>query len=151
MNDKINELIESLERLMYGHNYKVCIGIDVFKGNSETEFRNQIKLKYPKTNPENCPLTKIEIEYFWQDIKDKHDYRGDDGAGLKLSIEKEKNLKLKLEEYYNYIEQHFDENTKYFYYNDPDGIPGYPVFWEYRYVAMNKENKIIFIYGSSSD
>ena len=147
----IKEIIERLEHLMYGHNYEVCLGIDVFDGHSFDDFKKSIKAKYPNTNPDKYPLTELTEQELFEDIKDKFDYRGDHGAGLTLTNEKENELKDIQNKYIDFIKQFTSNNSKFYYYSDPDGIPGYPVFWEYRFAVFNDKDKILFVYGSSSD
>ena len=151
MISNIRELLKSIEDLMYGHNYEVCLGVDTFEGDTITDFEKQIKIKYPETHPELYPLKPTDRLEFWEDMRGKHNYRGDSGAGLVLTTTNELKLESKLQEYYTFIEQFIDKQTSFYYYNDPDGIPGYPVFWEYRFVLFTDKSKIIFIYGSSSD
>lgn len=147
----IKEIIERLEHLMYGHNYEVCFGIDIFDGSASADFKKSIKAKYPDTNPDKYPLTELTAQEFFEDIQDKFNYRGDHGAGLTLTKEKEIDLKAIQSKYFDFIKQFVNTNSKFYYYSDPDGIPGYPVFWDYRFVVFAENNKILFIYGSSSD
>lgn len=151
MTSNIDEVVKEIERLMYGKNFEVCIGIDVFHGTTMTDFERCIKEKYPGTNPNLYPLVPLDKTELVDDIKDKLNFRGDDAAGLTLTEEKELQLKTLQQKYVDYIEQFLNDKTKCFYYSDTDGIPGYPVFWDYRYVVFTDKDKIIFIYGSSSD
>lgn len=86
-----------------------------------------------------------------EDIMDKLDFRGDNMAGLALTEEKENTLKVLQQQYLDHIRHFINDKTKSFCYADPEGIPGYPVFWEYRYVVFTDDNKIILIYGAASD
>lgn len=136
---------------MYGHNFEVCIGIDIFNGRTTTDFQKALKAKYPHTNPNLHPLLPVDKDGLLADIVNKFDFRGDRGAGLTLTEEKEIKLKALQQRYLDYIGQFVNEQTKYFFYSDSDGIPGYPVFWDYRYVLFAENNKIVLVYGSSSD
>jgi len=91
-----------------------------------------------------------EKNEFLNDVTDKLNFRGDKGAGLNLSEENELELKALQQKYLDYIGRFINEQTKYFYYSDPDG-PGYPVFWEYRYVLFADNENIVLVYGSASD
>lgn len=147
----IQEIVERISHLMYGHNYEVCLGIDVFEGKDNDAFNNQLKNKYPSSRPDKSPLIELTSQEFYEDIRDKFDFRGDSGAGLNLSPEKEVKLKELQQQYFDYLNQFINNNSKFYDYSFDEGIPGYPVFWEFRYVVFTEANKILFVYGSSSD
>jgi len=88
------------------------------------------------------------------DIEDKFAYRGDYGAGLNLTEEKEDKLKILQAHFVDYINKYINKQTnkqtRCFAYTDIDGIPGYPVFWDFRYILFIGADEIIFIYGSTS-
>lgn len=151
MTPPIGDIIRSIEHLMYGHNFEVCIGIDIFHGTTTEDFEKSIQEKYPKTNPHLYPLIPISKNELLEDIQDKLNFRGDDTAGLTLTKEKEIKLKALQTEYLDYIEQFINEQTTCFCYPDPEGIPGYPVFWDYQYVLFSNRSQILLVYGSSSD
>lgn len=141
-----------MEKLMYGYNFEVCIGIDVFDGTTHTDFEKSIKEKYPNTNPSQYPLLPLSHEELVEDIKGKLDYRGDGfGSGLELTKKKEIELKDLQANYIGYLKGFINERTKSFSYTYPDGIPGYPVYWDYCYVLFADDNKIVLVYGSASD
>ena len=136
---------------MYGHNFEITLGIDVFTGNNNTEFEKAVKQKYPKAKPDLCPLVELDRNEFTEDIKDKLNYRGDEGAGLALNEKEEEKLQMMINKYFEILNCFQNDNTKYFYYSDFEGLPGYPVFWEISYVLFTDNEKIILIYGSASD
>jgi hypothetical protein len=146
----IKEIIEQLEDLMYGYHYDVCFGIDIFDGHTFEDFNKSIKAKYPDSNPYSCPLTEVTKQEFFDNITAKFDYRGDDGSCLELTEEKEADLKIVQGKYFDFIKQFVNEYSKYYYYSDAKGIPGNPVFWEYRFAVFTNNDKILFIYGSCS-
>lgn len=151
MTDSIDQQLARMQALMYGYNYEVCVGIDIFKGSTSADFAEAIKKKYPQTNPHLYGLIPSDKDELFNDISDKLNYRGDSGAGLKLTIEKEATLKSIQDEYLSYINHFISESTQIYQYPDPEGIPGYPVFWEYRYVLFADNDKILLVYGSASD
>ncbi len=151
MTSNINDTIKQIEHLMYGYNFEVCIGIDIFNGKTNIDFEKAVKEKYPNTNPQLYPLSSLNKDELLDDIIEKLNFRGDTAAGLTLTEEKEIKLKALQQKYLDFIGQFINEQTKYFYYSDPDGIPGYPVFWDYRYVLFADNDKIVLVYGSSSD
>lgn len=136
---------------MYGHNFEVCLGVDIFNGTTEDDFSKELKSKYPNTDPYRSPLNECSKQEFFEDIQDKFNYRGDRGAGLSLTKTKELELKNFQRQFFDFITQNINEKSKFYTYPDPDGIPGYPVFWEYRFVVFTDQGNILFVYGSSSD
>lgn len=151
MTSNIDDTIKQIERLMYGYNFEVCIGVDIFNGKTTLDFEKAVKEKYPDTNPDLYPLLPLDKDELLRDVIDKLDFRGDKAAGLTLTEGKEKKLKALQQKYLEFVGQFINEQTKCFYYSDPDGIPGYPVFWDYRYILFADNDKIILVYGSSSD
>ena len=151
MTDNIKDIINRLQKLMYGLNYEVCFGVDIFEGETEQDFKKKIINKYPETNPEKYPLTELSRQELVEEIGEYFDYRGDSGAGLTLTEAKEIELKLFQKKYFDFVNQYINANSKFYYYSDPNGIPGYPVFWEYRFVIFCDNKTILFIYGSASD
>lgn len=151
MTTNITDTIRQIEHLMYGYNFEVCIGIDIFIGQTEDDFKKSLKSKYPDTDPDSNPLLPLNKKECFSDIVEKFEFRGDSSAGLILTKEKESKLKALQQDYLDYIGQFTNERTQYFYYSDDQGIPGYPVFWDFRYVLFTDFEKIVFIYGSSSD
>lgn len=136
---------------MYGHNFQVCLGVDIFNGAATNEFVQAVKKKYPKTNPDQYSLSALNKDELFDDITDKLSFRGDKGAGLTLTQEKELKLKTFQQVYIDYIRQFINEGTSCFEYPFLDGLPGYSVFWDYCYVLFTGDHKIVFVYGSSSD
>ena len=85
-------------------------------------------------------------------MNEKFDYRGDGiGSYLKLSTQKETELKLKQNELRQFISEYIIKDTKIYSYPFLEGIPGYPVFWDYSFVLLNISSRSVFLYGSSSD
>jgi len=62
---------------------------------------------------------------------------------LKLAEEQEK--------YKSIINDYINQNTKIYYYADEQGIPGYPVWWDFRFIVFVDDGNCLFIYGSASD
>ncbi len=136
---------------MYGHNFQVCLGIDIFNGEATNDFVQAVKKKYPKTNPDQYSLLSLNKDELFDDIIDKLSFRGDKGAGLTLTQKKELKLKTLQQAYIDYIRQFINGQTTYFAYPYLDGLPGYSVFWDYCYVLFTDNHKIVFVYDSSSD
>lgn len=136
---------------MYGHNFQVCLGIDIFNGEGTSDFVHAFKTKYPNSNPDQYSLSPLNKEELFNDIIDKLNFRGDKGAGLTLTRKKELKLKTLQQAYIDYIRQLINKQTTYFAYPYLDGLPGYSVFWDYCYVLFTDNHKIVLVYGSSSD
>lgn len=144
----VSDLLSRIERLMYGFNYVVILGTDIFAGTTEADFHKALKNKYPNVSPSNS-LTPIESSELLHDIVECFKYRGDKSAGLILNERKEKQLNLLQQEYLDYVKNFFNHGASCFQYPSSDGIYD-SVFWEYSYVLFTGSN-IIFIYGYTSD
>lgn len=149
---EIKPLLRRLQRLMYGYNYEVTLGVTVFDACSSTEdFKANLKKEFPKSQPDKVQLVEMAAADLWETIQAAFDYRGDAGAGLKLSEEKESNLKEEQKKYFGFLKSYLGPGTKVFNYPDETGIPGYPVYWDFRFLVMTPDKKCLFIYGSASD
>ncbi len=147
----IGTTLYQLEQLMYGYNYEVKFGIDFFDHCTNLEaFKAALKKAYPNSQPDEITLVPMSLDDFWEEINFGLDYRGDTWAGLSLNQEREEKLKQRQKEYKEYISSFINHNTTIYNYPDEKGIPGYPVFWDYRFVLLS-EGKCLFIYGSASD
>lgn len=151
--DKIDRLIDQIQKLMYGMNYEVTLGIEILENCvSLEEVNHAIKTIFPNANIKSITPVPVTEQEFWDDINEKFGYRGDGiGNYLKLSTEKETALKHKLNDLRKFISEHIIKDTKIYSYPFLEGIPGYPVYWEYSFVFLNITGKSIFLYGSSSD
>jgi len=151
--EKIDRLINQIQKLMYGLNYEVTLGIEILEDCVSFEDINYvIKMKFPKTTIESITFIPVTEQDFWDDINEKFDYRGDGiGSYLKLTTEKETALKLKQNDLRKFISKYIIKDTNIYSYPFLEGIPGYPVYWEYSFVLLNPSGNSLFIYGSSSD
>jgi hypothetical protein len=141
-----------LEKVMYGYNYEVSYGMDIFENCATVEeFKMNLKKTYPGSKPNEISLIPITVNDFWEEINFGLSYRGDTWAGLRLD-EKGQGTFEKLEkDYKDFICEHIDNTTQFYSYPDTSGIPGYPVFWDYRFVLESSKRKFLFIYASASD
>ncbi len=147
----ISDIIAQIEHLMYGFNFEVCLGVDLFEGCTIEDFKTALKKKYPSVDLNYIQhLVPIDKEELIADIKDKLNYRGDSHAGLSLSKEKETSLLELQASLITYINRFLDGSKSYSCPFDESAIPGYPVFWNYCY-AVFSNNSIMFTYGSASD
>jgi hypothetical protein len=148
----IKQVLERLEHLMYGYNYCVTYGIDVFDScTTIKEFNIKLKQTYRDSRPSETKLTRVEIIDFWEEIDFGLTYRGDDTSGLKLSAEKEEQLLGEQSKYKTFIKDYITGSTKIYSYLNEGDIPGYVVWWGYAFVLLNDDRPTVFVYGSASD
>ncbi|MFN0291094.1 hypothetical protein [Pedobacter helvus] len=148
----IKDLLAAIEKSMYGKNFEVKLGIDVFEGNSLAEIEKAIEQRYTKINPVNLrSLAELDKEEFTKDIREKLNYRGDETAGLILSKKQEEKLQILFSQYFDILASFENSCTKYHYFTDLEGLPCYPVFWDFGFVLFTDNKKIILVYGAASD
>ena len=147
----MKQLNEKLVRKMYGYNYCVSLGFETL-GVAQTgqALKTLIKQVFPDSKPFDSPLIKTEEREVWLHIKSCFDYRGDSDAGLKLNVKEEKELQSLQGQFCDAIKEKVDKYTVFYQYSSDEGIPGYPVFWDFRFV-FNQGDKWYFVYGSASD
>ncbi|MBO9153842.1 hypothetical protein ACFOTA_16600 [Chitinophaga sp. GCM10012297] len=146
----ISKLIAAIEQRMYGHNFEVKLGFDVFNGSSEADFFAALKGRYPDADTTQT-LIAATTNSLVAHILACFNYRGDDGAGLKLSVEKERKLLDLQQQYFDVLEGFLGPDAQPFVLPNYNGLPGYPVWWDFRYVIFSDANRIALAYGSSSD
>jgi hypothetical protein len=152
----LKNLILQLEHLMYGDNYQVTLGITLLTScNNLGDSINKIASIFKDADPDNHHnpngIKKWSEADFWKEIDLGFNYRGDNVTGLKLSEENEEKLKNLISKYKSWINKYITSKSQFYFYPSDKGIPGYPVFWDYRFIIVNKDNNSLFIYGSSSD
>lgn len=147
----MRDILDQIEHIMSGYNYQVTFGIEIFENCTNLDdFKINLKRIFPNSKPETVKLIPFDVADFCDEINFGLDYRGDSTAGLTLDEKKNEKLKTLQLAYKDFIRQFINKNTKIFSYPDEEGIPGYPVYWDYRFV-IEANDKYIFIYGSSSD
>ncbi len=149
--NNLRDLIIKLEHLMYGNNYEVTLGIvRLTDCKNLNDCKNKIASVFEDAKLDRCEIKPAILKDVWGKVDFGFNYRGDEGAGLKLSKEKEDELKKLVVNYKNWITKYISPESK-FYFFTFNGIPGYPVWWEYSFIILNNERESLFIYGSSSD
>ena len=150
--EAIKKTLHKLEKLMYGYNFEVTFGIEVFVNcYSYEDFAIQLKTVYPEATPNEISPVIISKEELLKDLVECLEYRGDDGAGLILDELQDKTLKDEQAKYLQFIEKFLSQSIHIYAYPNSKGIPGYPVWWDYRYLILSKDGKALFTHGSSSD
>ena|SRR5687767_14570980 len=148
----INKTTKRLEKLMYGFNYAVTFGIDIFENCSTLDkFQELLKSKYSKVNAgQYQPILYGQTE-FWEDVNYGLTWRGEEGAWLKLSVKKESELLVEQSKLKDFLTQHLSDSTKIYSYPEELGMPGYDVYWGYTFLFLNEDKPSILFYGSASD
>lgn len=148
----MKDKIQQLEHFMYGHNYQVTFGYEFLNPCiTLEEAKNKIIEIFKDANPDEYKIIRATTNEFWQEIDYGFNYRGDEGAGLKLNNEKlEKVLRLQ-NQFKEFIKTFINETTLLFHYPSYKGIPCYPVFWDYRFIILNKDGNSLLLYGAASD
>lgn len=149
----IDNLLKQIQKLLYGVNYEVTLGIEILEGCASIEDINKaIKKKFSTTNIESINVVAVTEQDFLNDINEKLDYRGDGfGSYLTLSAEKATTLQLKQKDLRALISGYITKDTILYSYPFLECIPGYSVYWEYSFVLLNTSGSSLFIYGSASD
>ena len=150
--ESITDIHKKLEKLMYGYNYQVTLGYNLFENCSSIQsFKARLKDTYENSRPDFVTLLQIHMEDFWQEINAALDYRGDITAGLILNQKKTLELEVVQKKYKDHLSSFICDQTVIYSYPDDQGIPGYPVYWEFRFLLLTASKNCVFIYGSASD
>lgn len=146
------DTLDRLEHLMYGYNYAVSFGIDLFEDcKTLGDFYSQLILTHKDIKPETSQLVTFNEADFWEEVDFGFAFRGDKAAGLTLSPEKEKALREEQTRYKSFIQQFVSDKTKIYSYPGEEGIPFYVVYWGYAFILLNDDKPSLFIYGAASD
>jgi hypothetical protein len=137
---------------MYGYNFEVTFGIEVFENcSSYDDFAKQLKTVFPGTRPREILPLVVSKEEVWQDLLECLEYRGDNSAILILDEFQANAVKDEQAKYMRFIERFLSQATQIYSYPDSEGIPGYPVWWDYRYIIFSIDGQALFIHGACSD
>jgi hypothetical protein len=150
--DEIKEALRRLERHMYGHNFEVTFGIEIFEAcDNYVDFKDRLRTRFPDASPENQTAIPHDFDSVIADIQVCFDYRGDDGAGLVLNERRNQQVLIEQQKYLAFIRTFSSGAVNAFSYQDETGIPGYPVWWAFRFILFNDKMQCLFIYGAASD
>jgi hypothetical protein len=151
MAEEIDKILHQLSKRMYGYNYQVTFLSNVFNDCPDINTCvQQLKVVYPGTYSKVAFPVATDIQDFWDHVNEGLDYRGDQGAGLILSEKKEEELKVLQSTYKDYIGTFIQPTTKIYAYSY-EGLPAYPVFWDYTFFVLTDRQDCLFIHGSASD
>lgn len=150
--EEIKDCTERLRHLMYGYNYEVTLGIEIFDDCPAIDFfLLKLKLLFPDTKPGKTELILLEQEDFDEEINFGFAYRGDEHSGLELIDSQEKELLVLQQKYRELVGRYITAGTMIYSYTSEEGIPGYAVYWGYTFILLNKEGASLLVYGSASD
>jgi hypothetical protein len=150
--NEIRDVLKRLERLMYGHNFEVTFGMEIFEAcDNYINFIDRLKILYPDASPENQTPIPHDFNSVIEAIQICFDYRGDNGAGLVLTEKRNQQVLIEQQKYLNFISAFSAGAVNAFSYPDETGIPGYRVWWDYKFILFNEKNRCLFIYGAASD
>lgn len=148
----LKDIIDQIERQMSGLNYAITLGVaELGKCKDLDAIKASIKKTFPDSDAFNVELNETTEQDFWSILNDTFAYRGDEGSGLDLTIQEEEQLSAIQNEFKNALKERFLNNPKVYSYPDETGIPGNPVFWDYRFVICTVNNECIFVFASASD
>lgn len=147
---EMRDLIFQLEYLLFGQNYQVHIGgVLLGQCDSINSCINALKVTFSISYEPQIEDTTLETVL--SEIDSGFGYRGDSGAGFQLSATEEESLGQLTKQYKNFLSNYISTNSEFYRYKNDEGIPGYPVFWDYRFIIHNRNAESIFLYASSSD
>ena len=148
----LNTVLEKLQQAHNGKNYQASFGIEIFN-NCQTlqEVKSGLKDKFPHSKPESIVPVPITEDEFWKEIEYALEYRGDESHGIQFSEAELKKYFLLKEAYTNFLRASIEPDSEFYSYPDETGIPGYPVFWDFRLIILTKGANALFVYGSASD
>jgi hypothetical protein len=126
----IQTFLKELETLLYGYNYECHFVFKKVGGEARQR-----------------ALGAISYDDFKKDVNAKLGYRGDSGAGLRLSAAEEEHLRQKIRQLWVLLEQNFPRRAT--------EIFGYPekyvsIFWGFCYLIVFK-NELYLFEGTASD
>lgn len=148
--NSIRRRLKEFEKSLYGVNYechflfdKICEGTDLDM--ARKIINNRFELSWQK----NQELELIEYDEFIDDMSEKLLFRGDKGAGLKLSDKQESEFNLKLNEFKNLMRQKFNPLQSKIYVH-PELTTW--IFWGFCALIVAKERNGVYLFeGLASD
>jgi|SRR5579863_3901605 len=150
--EELNTTLYSLQKLLNGYNYEVVMGVEIF-ANCKTleDVKLCLENKFPRSNPEVAVSGQATLDQFWQKLEFALEYRGDNVAGVELSGPKlDQFLQLK-ESLLSFLGDNIQPDSKIYFYSEDEGIPGYAVWWDFRFIILSSRTNALFVYGAASD
>lgn len=146
----ITRRLKEFEKKLYGFNYechflfdKICDGTDIDAA------REIINKRFELSWQKDRELEFIEYSEFIDDISEKLLYRGDKGAGVKLSEKQESEFHLRLAEFKNLLKQKFNPLKSKVYVHPEISTS---IFWGFCVLIVSRERNGVYLFeGLSSD
>lgn len=130
----------------FGYNYEITLGFEQYSPCTTWEdFLANLLAAYPAVNTEQLNFLPSTEKEFWRIIDDTLLFQGDMTAD---SLNKVQPL---VSDFKQAISPLIPETVKFYHSYLPNGIPGYPVWWDFSFVIDTKAGSFLFIYGSASD
>ena len=134
---EMEQLLKQLEHLMYGYNYQVTFGWLRLEGcHNQKDCLLEIKKNLRDSVIESF-IEKTENE-LWEEVEFGLNSRGDETAGLELDQSQEVAVSGVQAKYRTAISKYLVERTEILSLRSFDGIPGYPVYWDFNNVLVNQ-------------
>jgi len=113
--DLIKSTLYRLEGLMYGYNFEVKFGIEIFANcDSIDECKARLKKTFPKSRPYEATLHEVDKNDFWQDINECLAYRGDESGGYYLGDENQMQIEIEQKYYTEFLRDFLSDSSKIF-------------------------------------
>ncbi|KAA3437640.1 hypothetical protein [Rufibacter hautae] len=146
----IREILARLEKLLYGFNYECYFQFELLVETTDlTTARHKLNSTYDLTWQKDQGITPISHNEFKEDINDKLNYRGHEGAGVSLSEEQEKLFQQEVSNLWTLIERKFNPNKTDIFIH-PEIYTW--IFWGFCFlIVSNEEDRVYLFEGLSSD
>ena len=143
--------LQHLEDLMYGINYGTYLGLLTLpSGTSLDAAAAAIAEVYPEA--ELSGPTPTDAAALWEEIRFGFDYRGEPsrGSGLDVTEAEEARLRELQGRYRDYVQGFIDAESA-IYTGGMRGLPGYPLYWDFRLLILNADRPGLLLFGNASD
>jgi hypothetical protein len=148
--DSLQKHLKRFEKNLYGYNYechflieKICIGSNLL------EARDIVNKRFKLSWQKELNIESLQYESFIEDVSEKLLYRGDKGAGIKMTPKQESDFKIRLKEFQTLVKQKFNPAKSKIYIHPELRTC---IFWGFCFLIVSKERNGIYIFeGLSSD
>jgi hypothetical protein len=148
--DSLQKHLKKFEKNLYGFNYechflieKICIGTNLL------EARNIINKRFKLSWQKELNIESLQYEKFIEDVAKKLLYRGDKGAGIKMTTNQEFDFKIRMKKFQTLVKQKFNPAKSKIYIH-PELRTW--IYWDFCFLIVSKERNGIYIFeGGSSD
>jgi len=148
--NSIRKRLKGFEKNLYGINYECHFLVDKICDSTDLSLaRELINKRFELSWQSDQNLEFIDYNEFIEDFSEKLLYRGDKGAGVKLTDKQESEFDDKLKEFKDLIKQKFNPSKSRIYIH-PELTTW--IFWGFCFLIVSKERNGIYLFeGISSD